>query len=85
MADDAERELVMTLEGRQLELIIEAGREWKLARERAVAARDEALRVDEHFQALLEMATGEDPAGLEFEFDTGEVFRKDEGEVNGSG
>ena len=85
MADGTDRELLMTLEGRHLELIREAGVEWKAARTRLMRASDEAQRVDEHFQALLEMATGEDPAGLKFEFDTGEVFRKDEEEVNGSG
>lgn len=70
------REVVKTLEGRELELLLNAAVQVRAAQERIEQARAEATQREQSMKSLLEMATGLDPTGFSFDLGTGEVTQE---------
>ena len=71
-----QRETVKHLEGRELELVVRAGREALQMKEKLNQAATQSIAAQQNFNSMLELAVGQDPDGLTVDFDTGEVHRE---------
>lgn len=70
------REVVMDLEGRQRELVAEAAQGVQTAKVRLQQCIAQGVQAEQHFKTLLEAVTDEDPQGLLYDVDSGQVFRE---------
>ncbi len=70
------REVVKELEGRQRELVNEAGTAMALANAQLNQVAAHALQTEKHYRAMLEVVTGEDSKGLLYDMDSGQIFRE---------
>lgn len=70
------REVVKELEGRQRKLVTEASVAVRSAEARLREAIARGLQAEQHFKTLLEAVTDEDPQGLLYDVDSGQVFRE---------